>query len=343
VTDASGAREAFGWAGRPVLVTGGTGLLGSWLVAELVERGARVVLLVRDRVPDALVFTSGAADRCVQVSGDVRDGATIERVLVEYEIDAVFHLAAQTIVEHALRSPVNTFRSNVEGTWELLDACRRTGAPTRIVVASSDKAYGTQPVLPYREDQPLQGRAPYDVSKSATDLIAQSYGLTYDMPVTVTRCGNLYGGGDLNFNRLVPGTIRSALAGERPVLRSDGSPRRDWLHVDDAVSAYLHTAERAHEPGIRGEAFNFSTEKPMNALEVTRAILEACGRPDLEPQILGTAVHEIQDQFLAGDKARAVLGWEASIDFAAGLRRTIPWYRAYLAAAAARAGAPSGS
>jgi CDP-glucose 4,6-dehydratase len=332
---------ASAWAGRPVLVTGGTGLLGSWLVAALVERGARVVLLVRDRVPDALVFTSGAADRCVQVSGDVRDGETVERTLTEYEIDAVFHLAAQTIVEHALRSPVNTFRSNVEGTWELLDACRRSGAPTRIVVASSDKAYGDQPVLPYKEDQPLHGRAPYDVSKSCTDLIAQSYGLTYDLPVTVTRCGNLYGGGDLNFNRLVPGTIRSALAGERPVLRSDGSPRRDWLHVEDAVAAYLHTAERAHEPGVSGEAFNFSTERPMNALEITRAILAGCGRGDLEPAILGTATHEIQDQFLAADKARSVLGWTAALDLEAGLARTIPWYRDYLAGAAT--GGPGGA
>jgi CDP-glucose 4,6-dehydratase len=323
------------WTGRPVLVTGGTGLLGSWLVGALVGRGARVVLLVRDRVPDAHVFTSGTADECIQVGGDIRDGQTIERVLTDYEIDAVFHLAAQTIVEHAVRNPLNAFRSNIEGTWEVLDACRRSGAPSRIVVASSDKAYGSQPVLPYHEDQPLIGRAPYDVSKSCTDLIAQAYGRTYDLPVTVTRCGNLYGGGDLNFNRLVPGTIRAALAGEPPVLRSDGSPRRDWLHVDDAVSAYLHTAERAHEPGVRGEAFNFSTERPMNALEVTNAILAACGRTELEPVILGTATHEIQDQFLAGDKARAVLGWETSIDLPAGLERTIPWYREYLARAPA--------
>jgi len=326
------------WAGRPVLVTGGTGLLGSWLVAALLDHGARVVLLIRDRVPDALVATSGAADRCVQIAGDVRDGQTIERVLVEYEIDAVFHLAAQTIVEHALRDPVNTMRSNIEGTWEVLDACRRSGGPQRIVVASSDKAYGSQPVLPYREDQPLTGRAPYDVSKSATDLIAQSYGFTYDLPVTVTRCGNLYGGGDLNFNRLIPGTIRSALAGERPMLRSDGSPRRDWLHVEDGVSAYLHVAERAHEPGVRGEAFNFSTEHPMNALEITHAVLEACGRADLEPDILGTATHEIHDQFLAADKARSVLGWEAALDFGAGMQRTLPWYREYLAGASVAGG-----
>ena len=230
------------WRGRPVLVTGGTGLLGSWLTRGLLDRGARVVLLVRDRVPDALVVSDGSADRCVQVSGDVRDGRTVERVLVEYEVDTVFHLAAQTIVEHALRDPVGTFRSNVEGTWELLDACRRSGRPQRVVVASSDKAYGSQPDLPYREDQALVGRHPYDVSKSCTDLIAQAYAVSYDLPVVVTRCGNLYGGGDLNFNRLIPGTIRAALAGERPILRSDGTPRRDYLYVEDAVEAYIATA-----------------------------------------------------------------------------------------------------
>jgi CDP-glucose 4,6-dehydratase len=323
------------WSERPVLVTGGTGLLGSWLAASLVERGAAVVLLVRDRVPGALVHRSGVAERCVQVTGDVRDGQLVERVLAEYEIDAVFHLAAQTIVEHAQRDPVNTFRSNVEGTWELLDACRRSGRPRRVLVASSDKAYGSQPVLPYHEDQPLAGRHPYDVSKSCTDLIAQAYAASYDLPVAVTRCGNLYGGGDLNFNRLIPGSIRAALAGERPVLRSDGSPRRDWLYVEDAVDAYLGTAERAHEPGVRGEAFNFSTESPMNALEVTTTVLEACGRPDLEPQILGTARHEIQDQFLAADKARRVLGWEPRHGLAEGMDRTIAWYREYLDARAA--------
>jgi CDP-glucose 4,6-dehydratase len=324
------------WSDRPVLVTGGTGLLGSWLTASLVERGAEVVLLVRDRVPGSLVHRSGVADRCVQVTGDVRDGGLVERVLAEYEIDAVFHLAAQTIVEHAQRDPVNTFRSNVEGTWELLDACRRSGRPQRILVASSDKAYGTQPNLPYHEDQPLTGRHPYDVSKSCTDLIAQSYAASYDLPVTVTRCGNLYGGGDLNFNRLIPGTIRAAVAGERPILRSDGTPRRDWLYVEDAADAYLEAAERAHEPGVRGEAFNFSTESPMNALEVTTAVLEACGRPDLEPDILGAATHEIQDQFLAADKARRVLGWAPRLGFADGMERTVSWYRRHLAERAAQ-------
>jgi CDP-glucose 4,6-dehydratase len=315
------------WKDRPVLVTGATGLLGSWLVAALEGRGARTVMLVRDHVPDALVFTSGAAAGCVHVSGDVRDGQTVERVLAEYEIDAVFHLAARTIVEHAYRDPIGTFRSNVEGTWELLDACRRSGIARRIVVASSDKAYGSQAHLPYREDQALAGRHPYDVSKSCTDLIAQAYGASYGLPVVVTRCGNLFGGGDLNYNRLIPGTIRFALFGERPVLRSDGTPLRDWLYVEDAVDAYLTVAARAEEAGVRGEAFNFATANPMNALEVTRRVLEACRRSDLEPNILATAGHEIQDQFLDSGKARSVLGWDPRYGFGEGMARTVAWYR----------------
>ncbi len=315
------------WRDRPVLVTGGTGLLGSWLVAGLLERGAQIVMLVRDRVPDAWVFTSGAADRCIQVSGDVCDGPLIERVLAEYEIDTLFHLAARTIVGQAYRDPLGTFRSNVQGTWEVLDACRRGGTATRIVVASSDKAYGSQSVLPYREDQPLIGRHPYDVSKSCTDLIAQAYASTYGLQVAVTRCGNLFGGGDLNYDRLVPGTIRAALLGDRPVLRSDGTPLRDWLYVEDAVEVYLSVAERAPEPGVRGEAFNFAAGNPMNALEVTQRVLKACGRDDLEPRILATAGHEIQDQFLDSAKARSVLGWSPSCGFDEGISRTVAWYR----------------
>jgi len=318
------------WQDRPVLVTGATGLLGSWLVPALLDEGARVVVLVRDLVPDALLETSGSRRRSVCVLGDVRDGELIERVLVEHEIDAVFHLAAQTIVEHALRSPLATFRSNVEGTWELLDACRRSGRPSRIVVASSDKAYGTQPDLPYREDQPLQGRHPYDVSKSCTDLIAQTYAATYDLPVVVTRCGNLYGGGDLNFNRLVPGTVRDALAGRRPVLRSDGSPLRDYIYVEDAADAYTQLAERAHEPAIRGEAWNFSTETPLTALQLCERLLTACGRADLEPEIRASATHEIPAQHLSAAKARAALGWTPRYGLDEGFRRTIAWYAGYL-------------
>jgi CDP-glucose 4,6-dehydratase len=318
------------WADRPVLVTGATGLLGSWLVPALQERGARVVALVRDLVPDALFHTSSTDRRCVTVFGDVADGRLIERVLAEHEIDAVFHLAAQTIVEHALRDPTNTFRSNIEGTWELLDACRRSGRPGRIVVASSDKAYGSQPVLPYTEDQPLQGVHPYDVSKSCADLITTAYGVSYGLPVAITRCGNLYGGGDLNLNRLIPGAITAALAGERPVLRSDGSLVRDYLYVEDAVDAYLTVAER----GCTGEAWNFSTESPLSALEMCRAVLAACGRPDLEPEILGTATHEIDEQHLSAAKARACLGWKPRYGLEEGLRRTVHWYAGTLAQAA---------
>jgi CDP-glucose 4,6-dehydratase len=318
------------WRGRTALVTGATGLLGSHLSSELLGRGARVVVLVRDQLPDALLTTSGAEARCVRVLGDVRDGRLVERVLAEHEVDAVFHLAAQTIVEHALRDPVGTFRSNVEGTWELLDACRRSERPTRIVVASSDKAYGTQPELPYHEGHPLQGRHPYDVSKSCTDLLAQAYGHTYDLPVVVTRCGNLFGAGDLNFNRLVPGTIRDALAGRRPVLRSDGTPIRDYLYVEDAADAYVALAERAHEPGIRGEAWNFSNELRLTAVDMTRRVLAACGRSELEPEVLGTARNEIQHQYLSSAKARERLGWTPRHGMDEGLARTVAWYARYL-------------
>jgi len=321
------------WTDRPVLVTGATGLLGSWLCADLQRRGARVVAVVRDLVPDSLFYANGAAARAVQVSGDIRDGALIERVLAEYEIDAVFHLAAQTIVEHAQRDPRNTLRANIEGTWEVLDACRRSERPTRIVVASSDKAYGDQPVLPYTEDQPLEGRHPYDVSKSCADLIAQSYAATYDLPVVITRCGNLYGGGDLNYSRLVPGTIRSALQGQRPVLRSDGTLIRDYLYVEDAAEAYIALAERAHEPGIAGEAWNYSNELQLTAAEMSQRVLSACGRLDLELDIRGDAVHEIPHQYLSAAKARERLGWTPAYGLDEGLVRTVAWYRRHLAPA----------
>jgi CDP-glucose 4,6-dehydratase len=318
------------WNDRPVLVTGATGLLGSWLVGSLQDRGARIVALVRDLVPDSLFYADAHDRRATTVFGDLRDGRFMERVLVEHEIDAVFHLGAQTIVEHAVRDPASTFRSNIEGTWEVLDACRRSARPTRIVVASSDKAYGTQEVLPYTEDQPLQGRHPYDVSKSCADLIATSYAVTYGLPVVITRCGNLYGGGDLNFNRLVPGTIRSALDGQRPLLRSTGAPLRDYLYVEDAVEAYIALAQRAHEVGIAGEAWNFSTETPVSALEMARAVVRACGRPDLEPDVLATAAHEIEAQYLSAEKARRVLNWRAEHGLAEGLARTVAWYRRHL-------------
>ena len=327
--DEGGMTNRF-WIDRPVLVTGATGLLGSWLSRALLARGARVILIVRDEVPDAAIVSSGDIDRCVRVRGDVEDGRLVERVLAEHEVDAVFHLAAQTIVEHAVRDPLGTLRANVAGTWELLDACRRSGRPARIVVASSDKAYGTQPVLPYTEDQPLEGRHPYDVSKSCADLIASAYANTYGLPLAITRCGNLFGGGDLNFSRLVPGTIRHALRGERPVLRSDGSPLRDYLHVDDAVDAYLAIAERLHDPSIAGEAWNVSCEQPQSVLEMTQRVLAAAGRDDLQPVVLAEARHEIPNQYLAATKLRDRLGWSPSVGLEEGLTRTVRWYRTHL-------------
>src|SRR5438034_6144048 len=267
VASASDARTNGFWLDRPVFVTGATGLVGSWLVPRLIDAGAAVVCLVRDAVPQSELVRSGTIDRVSVVRGDIVDRAVLERALGEYEIDTVIHLAAQTIVGIANRNPVSTFESNIQGTWALLEACRRSPLVRQIVMASSDKAYGDCETLPYDESTPLIGRHPYDVSKSCADLIAQSYAVTYNLPVVITRCGNFYGGGDLNWNRLVPGTIRSVLRGQRPVIRSDGSHIRDYFYVRDGAAAYLHLVEcMAANPGLLGEAFNFSTEIQVTAL-----------------------------------------------------------------------------
>jgi CDP-glucose 4,6-dehydratase len=321
------------WADRSVMVTGCTGLLGSWLTRALVERGARVVGLIRDWVPECELFRSGTVQHIRVVRGDVCDQDIVERAVGEYEVTTLFHLAAQTIVGIANQNPISTFESNVRGTWSVLEACRRSPGVRQIVVASSDKAYGTQARLPYCETSPLQGEHPYDVSKSCADLIARSYAVTFGLPVCITRCGNLYGGGDLNWNRLVPGTIRSALRGERPVIRSDGSYVRDYFYVEDAALAYVALAEQMavrHE--LAGEAFNFGAETPLSVLEVANAILRIVGREDLAPNIEDTAKHEIQDQFLDSTKAREVLGWRPRFALEDGLRRTVAWYRDLLAA-----------
>lgn len=319
------------WRGRNVLVTGATGLLGSWLVEALLERGAAVVALIRDAVPRARFNLQGLADRVVTVAGSVEDQAVVERVLNEYEVETIFHLAAQTIVGTANRNPVSTFETNIRGTWTVLEAARRVPTIKRVVVASSDKAYGAQAVLPYREEAPLAGTHPYDVSKSCADLIARAYFHTYHLPVCVTRCGNFYGGGDLNWNRLVPGTIRSALQGERPVIRSDGKHVRDYLYIEDAVDAYLRLAEAMErDPAVVGEAFNFSNESQVTVLEMVRHILEATGRADLEPIVMNQASNEIPLQYLAATRAREVLGWRPRHGLRGGLARTVDWYRRYL-------------
>lgn len=313
---------------RPVLVTGGAGLLGSWLVKDLVARRAEVTCLLRDHDPRSELHASGLDREVRIVRGDVRDRDLLERVLGENEIDTVFHLAAQTLVPVANRNPVSTFDTNVMGTVALLEAARRSALVRSVVVASSDKAYGAA-ALPYTEDTPLRARFPYDTSKACADLIAQSYASSFGLPVAITRCGNLFGGGDLNWNRIVPGTIRSVLRDERPVLRSDGTDVRDYLYVEDAVDAYLLLGERLRkDPALAGEAFNVSYEEPMTTLALVRAILRATGS-SLEPVIGSRATHEIPAQHLSADKARARLGFSPRHALEGGLDRTVSWYRAH--------------
>jgi CDP-glucose 4,6-dehydratase len=317
------------WQDRPVLITGCTGLLGSWLAQSLIDNGAMVVGLIRDCTPNSFFFKSGLDKRITTVRGDIEDYDLIERTINEYEIESVFHLGAQTIVTIANRSPLATFRSNIQGTWNILEACRQIPTVKKIVVASSDKAYGDQKHLPYKEDTPLEGRHPYDVSKSCADLICRSYFETYGLPVCVTRCGNLFGAGDLNFNRIIPGTIRSLCRGERPVIRSNGTFLRDYFYVEDAANAYVHLAEMMDNKKLHGEAFNFSTESPKTVLEVVRMITALMGST-FEPVILNTAINEIKDQYLSSGKARDLLKWAPQYSFEDGLKETIEWYKKYL-------------
>jgi len=314
------------WKDRNVFITGCTGLLGSHLTKMLVEKKANVVGLVRDLVPRSNLVQTGVFDKINIVRGCIEDFYTVERALNEYEIDTAFHLAAQTIVGIANRNPLSTFESNIKGTWCLLEACRRVPTVSRIVAASSDKAYGDQEKLPYDEKAPLMGSHPYDVTKSCADLIASMYYRTYKLPVCVTRCGNFYGPGDLNFNRIVPGTIRSALNGEPPKIRSDGSNIRDYFYVKDGALAYMHLAEKMDDSKIHGEPFNFSNELQITVLELTNKILKLMRREDLKPVVLNEAKNEIKHQFLSAKKAKKVLDWEAKYDLAGSLKETIEWY-----------------
>jgi len=297
------------WRDRRVFVTGGTGLVGAWTVRALLERGAHVVGLIRDQVPGSELVQGGWLDRMDVVYGCVENQPLLERILAEYEIQTVIHLAAQTIVGIANRSPLSTFETNIKGTWCLLEAARRCGTAPQVIIASSDKAYGEQSALPYVEDAPLMGRHPYDASKSCADILAQTYHHTYWLPVCVTRCGNFYGGGDLNWNRIVPGTIRSVLRGLRPVIRSDGKYIRDYFYVKDGAAAYLHLAEcLARQPGVAGQAFNFSTETQVSVLDLVDHVLRLMGS-SLQPEVRSEATNEIRNQYLSASKARRMLGW----------------------------------
>jgi CDP-glucose 4,6-dehydratase len=315
------------WSGKSVLVTGATGMVGSWLCRRLVDAGARVVALVRDTDPQSELLRSGTIQRMTVINGCLEHYADVERAVNEGEADTVFHLGAQTIVGTARRSPLPTLAANIMGTSHVLEAARvHSGLVQRVVVASSDKAYGTQATLPYTEDTALTGRDPYEVSKSAGDLVAQAYHATYGVPVGIARCGNIYGGGDLNWSRIVPGSIRALLGGERLVIRSDGQFLRDYIFVEDVVDAYLALGEAITTRGMAGEAFNFSEGTPMTVLAMYEAVVKAMGAENLEPVILNQAGGEIRDQYLDSTKAHERLDWTCRYRIDEGLRHTVDWY-----------------
>lgn len=318
------------WRGRRVLVTGATGLVGSWLARDLLERGGDVVALARDWDPTAELIRSRTVERVAVINGVVDDLATVTRAINQHEPDTLFHLAAQTQVRAAHRDPFETFELNVRGTYTVLEACRRLSPPIeRIVVASSDKVYGDAADLPYTEGTPLEGRYPYDTSKLCADVLARSYFATYGLPVVIARCGNIYGGGDLNWDRIVPGTIRSLLRNERPIIRSDGRSMRDYVFVQEVVEAYETLAEQAHRPDVKGQAFNFSSERPLTVLEIVEAAVQATG-VRLEPDVRDSALAEIGNQQLSSARARQVLGWKARWTLQDGMRKTVAWYRDFL-------------
>ena len=318
------------WRDKRVFITGVTGLLGSWLAAELVQQEADIVGLIRDQVTQSPLIRSGVVNQITIVRGEVCDYNEIERILAEYEIDTIFHLAAQTQVGIANRVPMSTFETNIRGAWIILEAARRNPTIRRILVASSDKVYGLQDELPNREDAPLQAKYPYDVSKACADMIARTYAHIYDMPIAVTRFANLFGGGDINWNRLVPGTMRSVLRGERPIIRSDGTFKRDFTYVRDAVYGYLTLAEQIDRPDVRGEAFNFGLSNPVSVLDMINSIIKLSACPDLKPIILDEVKHETQDQYLSSEKAARILQWQPQFTLEEGLRETMDWYRDYL-------------
>jgi len=318
------------WSASRVLVTGATGMIGSWLVKALLETGAAVAVLVQDADPQTELYRSGDIQRVTVINGSLEEFATLERAVNVHEVDTVFHLGAQTIVGAAYRFPLPTFEANIRGTYNLLEVCRlHQSLVRRVVIASSDKAYGEQERLPYTEESPLAGRHPYDVSKSCCDMLAQSYHHTYGLPIGIARCGNVYGGGDLNWSRIVPGTIRSLLRREPPVLRSDGKYLRDYIYVKDVAQAYLRLGECLEDPRVCGQAFNFSLERPVSVVDLVKEIQQLMDCR-IEPRILNEARAEIRSQHLSAAKAREILGWSCRFNFQEGLRETIRWYQSFL-------------
>jgi len=322
--------EAY-WRGKRVFVTGATGFVGGWLAKALADSGADVIALAREFLPGSLFFDERLHEHVVTVAGDVRDYHRLEQVMRQHAIDTCYHLAAEAIVGQAQDSPLSTFESNVQGTWHVLEAARKCPTMKRVVVASSDKAYGSHERLPYTEDDALQPQYPYDVSKACADLIAQAYGRTYGLSVGVARCANIYGGGDLNASRIIPGTMLAVLRDERPVIRSDGRFTRDYLYVADAVNAYLTLGRRLDDEEIRGQAFNFGTGAPVRVLDIVEMIVALSGKPHLRPLVMNAASGEIRDQYLSSDKARKALGWAPEWTFEAGLAEAYRWYERFAA------------
>ena len=316
------------WEGKNVFVTGATGIVGGWLVKHLVENKARVVVLTRDEVPNSNFMLENLNNKVIIVKGDLTNQLLIQRLVNEYEIDTIFHLAAQALVTIANSNPVNTFESNIKGTWNILEAARLNNLVKRVVIASSDKAYGSPKILPYTEDMPLQGEHPYDVSKSCADLLARAYYKTYGLPVAITRCSNIYGGGDINFNRIIPGLIKAVLKNEEFVIRSDGTFERDYMYVEDAVNAYLTLAENLDRDEIKGESFNFGTETPINVLELIEKIKKILNI-HIEKKVLGQAKGEIDKQYLGCEKARRMLNWKPHYNLNEGILKTFEWYKKY--------------
>jgi len=315
------------WNLKNVLVTGGSGFLGSYIIEKLIAKNANVIAIIRDQIPNSRLFYENLNKNITIVQGDITDYRLIERTLNEYEIEIVFHLAAQTIVQIANRAPISTFDSNIKGSWNIFEASRNINTIERIIVASSDKAYGPKEKLPYYESDPLNAKHPYDLSKAVTDMLAQSYYSTYKLPIGITRCGNLYGGGDLNFNRIVPQTIRSIIYNQNPEIRSDGTFLRDYFFVEDAADSYIVFAENLLEKKLEGQAFNFGTGEPVSVLDLVDKIIRISKKDSLKPIIRNTAKDEIKNQYLDCNKAYKVFKWKPKYSIETGLKKSYEWYK----------------
>ncbi len=314
------------WMSKRVFVTGATGFLGSWITKYLVDYGAQVTILLRDEVPLSNFHFLGLKEHVNTIRGELENYDLLLRSLQEHDIDTCIHVAAQAIVGNALKNPRQTFESNIRGTWNVLEATRNADTIKRVVIASSDKAYGTQEELPYREDASLIGRYPYDVSKSCADLLGKAYHSTYGLPIGITRCGNLYGPGDTNFSRIVPGTFYSIINDENPIIRSDGTFMRDYFFVKDAAEAYLLLARSLDRHEIRGQAFNFAPQRPLTVIELFEKMIAVSGKTHLKPIIKNEAKAEIRNQYLSSEKAKNLLGWKAKHAVEDALKETYEWY-----------------